>query len=78
MLKVEAGKSYDIRVDFNYVKTWNADLKINFGIEKPVDYTATINQLKGIDKVIFVGGISPALEGEEMPVHIEEIGRAHV
>ena len=71
VLKVEAGKSYDIRVDFNYVKTWNADLKINFGIEKPVDYTATIKQLKGIDKVIYVGGISPALEGEEMPVHIE-------
>jgi len=27
--------------------------------------------LKGIDKVVFVGGISPALEGEEMPVQIE-------
>lgn len=71
VLKVEAGKRYDIRVDFAYVKTWNADLKINLGTEKPVDYTETIRQLKGIDKVIFVGGISPALEGEEMPVHIE-------
>ena len=30
-----------------------------------------IAQLKGIDKVIFVGGISAALEGEEMPVNIE-------
>ena len=29
------------------------------------------DQLKGIQKVIFVGGISPSLEGEEMPVDIE-------
>jgi len=27
-----------------------------------------INKLKGIDEVIFVGGISPKLEGEEMPI----------
>jgi beta-glucosidase len=30
-----------------------------------------IEQLKGIDKVVFVGGIAAALEGEEMPVEID-------
>ena len=70
-IDVEAGKSYDIEVDYSYVKTWNADLKINIGTEQPVDFTSTLNRLKGIDKVIFVGGISPRLEGEEMPVHQE-------
>ena len=35
------------------------------------DYSELIAQLKGIKTVIFVGGISPALEGEEMPVNIE-------
>lgn len=53
------------------MKTWGANLKINVARELPIDYQAVIDRLKGIDKVIFVGGISAALEGEEMPVDIE-------
>ncbi len=70
-IQAEAGKSYQIEVLFSHIHTYNANLKINVAKEKPIDYQAIINQLKGIDKVIFVGGISPALEGEEMPVNIE-------
>jgi beta-glucosidase len=33
-----------------------------------VDYNDLINKLKGIDLVVFVGGLSGNLEGEEMPV----------
>ncbi|MDR2859914.1 MAG: glycoside hydrolase family 3 C-terminal domain-containing protein [Mediterranea sp.] len=48
--------------------------------EKAVDYVAEpneaevaalINRLKGVDVVVMVGGITPALEGEEMPVTVE-------
>jgi beta-glucosidase len=46
-------------------------MKINIARELPIDYQETIAQLKGIQKVIFVGGIAPSLEGEEMPVNIE-------
>ena len=46
-------------------------MKINIAKELPIDYDALIEQMKDINKVIFVGGISPALEGEEMPVDIE-------
>ena len=56
---------------FSHVPTYNANLAINIAKEHPIDYQETIAKLKGIDKVIFVGGISPALEGEEMPVDIE-------
>ncbi len=70
-IQAEKGKSYNIEVRFYHVKTYNANLKINVAKEHPIDYQQTIAQLKGIDKVIFVGGISPALEGEEMPVNIE-------
>jgi beta-glucosidase len=70
-IQAEAGKAYQIEVRFHFVKTWNANLKINVAKEHPIDNSAIVNQLKGIDKVIFVGGISPALEGEEMPVQIE-------
>ena len=47
---------------------------------KGVDYVNTIsaddlkqyvNRAKGADAVIFIGGISPRLEGEEMPVNVE-------
>ena len=46
-------------------------MNINIGTESTIDYNAIIAKLKGINKVIFVGGISPALEGEEMPVNID-------
>ena len=71
VIQAEKGQSYNIEVRFQFVKTWNANLKINVAKEQPIDYQQIIAQLKDIDKVIFVGGISPALEGEEMPVNID-------
>ena len=71
VIQGEAGKSYKIEVLFQFVKTWNANMKINVAREHVIDYDAIIAQLRGIQKVIFVGGISPALEGEEMPVNID-------
>jgi beta-glucosidase len=70
-IQADKGKSYHIEVRFSHVHTYNANLAINIAKEYPIDYNETISQLKGIDKVIFVGGISPALEGEEMPVDID-------
>ena len=70
-IQAEKGKSYNIEVRFAHIHTYNANLAINIAKEHPIDYQETIAQLKGIDKVIFVGGISPALEGEEMPVDID-------
>ena len=70
-IQAEKGKSYNIEVRFSHIQTYNANLAINIAKEHPIDYQQTISQLKGIDKVIFVGGISAALEGEEMPVEID-------
>lgn len=70
-LQVKAGEEYRIEVRFAFVKTWGANLKINIGTEHPIDYQAIIRKLQGIRKVVFVGGISAALEGEEMPVDID-------
>ena len=71
VINAEAGKSYKIEISFKHVKTWGANMKINVAKELPIDYAAAIEKLKGIDKVVFVGGISAALEGEEMPVEID-------
>lgn len=67
--KVKKGKEYRIEVKFSAVNDGvEASLKLNIGRESLVNYEELINKLKGIDEVIFVGGISPKLEGEEMPV----------
>ena len=71
VLQAEQGQQFNIEVRFQTVKTWGASMKINIARELPIDYQQTIAQLKGIDKVIFAGGIAPSLEGEEMPVNID-------
>ena len=71
VLKAEKGQQFKIEVRFQTVKTWGASMKIDVARELSIDYQETIAQLKGINKVIFCGGIAPSLEGEEMPVNIE-------
>ena len=66
--KVEAGKTYKIEIRYAQRENWQANIEIDFGREEDVDYTNLIDRLEGIDTVIFVGGLSGHLEGEEMPV----------
>lgn len=68
-LKVEAGKTYQIEIWFAQRENWQANIEFDFGREENVDYSTLINKLKGIETVIFVGGLSGHLEGEEMPVN---------
>src|SRR5574344_1606539 len=66
-LTVEAGKTYKIEAEYRYTSN---DANLNFDIcrELPIDYKTSISKIKDADIVIFVGGISSLLEGEEMPV----------
>jgi beta-glucosidase len=68
---VEKGKQYDIKINFtqNYDFT-NANLNFDMGKESPVDYKGLVDRLKDIDVVVFAGGISGELEGEEMPIEM--------
>lgn len=47
----------------DYVKELDGD-------KNPIDYDAVAQKVKDVDAVIFVGGISPKLEGEEMKVKL--------
>ena len=67
--EVEAGKTYKIQIFFAQRENWQANIDLDFGREEDVDYDALINRLNGIDTVVFVGGLSGHLEGEEMPVN---------
>ena len=66
----EKGKEYKIEIRYAEMPNYNADMKINIGHENPIDYQASLKQLKDCETVVFVGGISPQLEGEEMPIEI--------
>ncbi len=67
-IKVEAGKKYKIEIRYAQKNDWQANIELNFGKEVDVDYTSLIKNLDGYDVVVFVGGLSGELEGEEMPV----------
>jgi len=66
----EAGKDYDIEVRFSPTSS-NALLAIDLGVRKDVDVSAIAKQVASADVVIYAGGISATLEGEEMPVNYE-------
>jgi beta-glucosidase len=66
--KVEAGKKYKIEIRFTQLYNWQAAIEFDLGRETEQDYSGLMARLKGIDVVVFVGGLSNLLEGEEMPV----------
>jgi beta-glucosidase len=70
VIEAVAGRDYRIRIHYEQVPRWAANLKFNLGRESDIDFAETIRQLEGIPTVVFVGGIAPSLEGEEMPIEI--------
>lgn len=69
-LKAEKGKKYSVKIEY-LQRSGNADLNLSIGSRTPVDYAGTASKVKDADVIVFVGGISPRLEGEEMPVDAE-------
>jgi len=64
------GKRYKIKIEY-YQNMGAAVAKLQWGRERE-DYMPRIdNAVKDADVVIFVGGLNPWLEGEELPVDIE-------
>ena len=68
-MQVVAGKKYDITLDFEYLQS-DAQLNFDMGFKRKVDIARSVDAVKEADVVIFVGGISPSLEGEEMGVDL--------
>ena len=68
-VQVEKGKEY--RFEIRYADNpdgQNASFNLSIGKEHPVNYADLVGKLKDVNVVIFVGGISPQLENEEMPI----------
>ncbi len=67
-LKTEAGKTYRIVVEY-YQAEGKANVRLRAGNFIRSDFAALANRSKNADAIIYVGGISPQLEGEEMRVN---------
>jgi beta-glucosidase len=69
-LKAERGKKYPLKIEY-IQKAGSANIDFEIGFYKPADPSVTAAKAKDADVIIFVGGLSPRLEGEEMPVFID-------
>jgi beta-glucosidase len=68
LLKTTKNTIYNLVVEY-----WQGEGKGNValltGNYQKTDFTALVNRLKDVEAFVFVGGISPQLEGEEMKVN---------
>ncbi len=68
-MNVKVGKSYDLQIDFQYNRG-DAQLNFDFGYKEEINIEQSIAKVQDADVVVFTGGISPSLEGEEMGVDL--------
>ena len=68
--KVKAGNDYRVAINYAYFVP-DAQLNFDFGIKRETDIGQVIDETRDADIYVYVGGISPQLEGEEMKVDFE-------
>jgi beta-glucosidase len=66
-LRTEKGKTYRLVLEY-YQGEGKASISLKAGHFYQSDLMALANRLKDADAIVYVGGISPQLEGEEMKV----------
>ncbi|MDR7371329.1 glycoside hydrolase family 3 C-terminal domain-containing protein [Flavobacterium aquidurense] len=67
-LKTTKNTDYNLVVEY-WQGEGKGNVALNTGNYKRTDFNALVNRLKDADAFVFVGGISPQLEGEEMKVN---------
>ncbi|WP_294299861.1 glycoside hydrolase family 3 C-terminal domain-containing protein [uncultured Chryseobacterium sp.] len=69
-VKMEKGKEYNIELQHRQIGKY---VSITFDVYRkdPVNFAAVKEKVKDAEVIIFAGGLSPSLEGEEMMVNAE-------
>lgn len=65
--QIKKGQQYKIVVEY-WQGEGKGNVRFRAGNFEPFNITAFLNKIKDVDAIVFVGGISPQLEGEEMRV----------
>lgn len=63
-MMMEAGKKYDIEIEA-LMKGLHAYLTFDVGFIKPKSFEEIVKSVEDADVIVFAGGVSPALEGEQ-------------
>jgi beta-glucosidase len=68
ILAAEKGKEYALEIEYYQGGGAAGILNFDLGTINDLDYNEVAGKVANVDAIIFVGGISPRLEGEEMRV----------
>ena len=68
-IPVKAGQKYTLRFEFAQ-ENEGGGVSLSAVERRKSDLNALAETVKSADAIVFVGGISPSLEGEEMPVNV--------
>jgi beta-glucosidase len=66
-LNAEKGKVYKLAIEYQQLEG-TGHVRLHTGRYENTDYNALLKRLSSMDAIVYVGGISPQLEGEEMRV----------
>ncbi len=69
-IAVKAGQDYNIQIDWAYIAD-DAQFNFDLGAMATLDLDKLVAETSEADVYVYVGGISPKLEGEEMKVPFE-------
>ena len=72
--EVKKGETYRLKIEF-IQRGGKGNIDFSFGLKKSLDFEKTVEKVKDADAILFVGGISPVLEGEEMSVDLPGFNR---
>jgi len=70
LLDAVKGESYEIEIRYRQ-NGENAEIFFDFGTLARADYARTADEVKDADVILFAGGISSAVEGEQLSVQID-------
>ena len=65
------GQEYQIKLDYSNTNPWMASVQLMWNLEEVKGEEYMMEVVANSDMIVYVGGISARLEGEEMPVEIE-------
>ncbi|GAA3584509.1 glycoside hydrolase family 3 C-terminal domain-containing protein [Snuella lapsa] len=70
-IQVKKGKEYNIRLEYKCTNEWMASIQLVWNTEHLQGKDYMFRKAAESDAIVYVGGITSRLEGEEMPVAID-------
>lgn len=74
VIDIKKGRTYELELRY-FQHGDNADVKLDMGYLETADPDKLASSVDDADVIVFVGGLSPRLEGEEMSVRIDGFHR---